>query len=185
MAVNNGGGGGIAAWHLAVVLIDFSKIGKTRGAVMQELHEQNIGTQLHYLPIYRHRFFSENLSEPIMLSGAETYARRALSVPIFYGMNRDDVARVVNALKQTCQHMIGLIIQARYGSSRLRGKILLPLNIKGAEFTALDYVAQNALRVKGIDVVCFAVADDECKRCGCRTFAKKLSHYCGDAWRPA
>ncbi len=29
--------------------------------------------------------------------------------------------------------MIGLIIQARYGSSRLRGKILLPM----ARFTAL------------------------------------------------
>ncbi|MCH9845707.1 MAG: DegT/DnrJ/EryC1/StrS family aminotransferase [Alphaproteobacteria bacterium] len=101
-------GNGIAAWHLAVVLIDFNKIGKTRGAVMQELHEQGIGTQLHYLPIYRHRFFNESAGksagkEPIMLAGAETYARRALSLPIFYGMNRDDVARVVNALKQICQ----------------------------------------------------------------------------------
>ncbi len=52
--------------------------------------------------------------------------------------------------------MIGLVIQARYDSSRLRGKILLQM----AGQTALDYVAQNALRVKGIDVVCFAIADD-------------------------
>ncbi|MCH9845706.1 MAG: NTP transferase domain-containing protein [Alphaproteobacteria bacterium] len=52
--------------------------------------------------------------------------------------------------------MIGLVIQARYGSSRLRGKILLPM----AGQTALDYVAQNALKVAGIDVVCFAIADD-------------------------
>ena len=52
--------------------------------------------------------------------------------------------------------MIGLVVQARYGSSRLRGKILLQM----AGQTALDYVAQNALKVAGIDVVCFAIADD-------------------------
>ncbi len=56
-----------------------------------------------------------------------------------------------------------LIIQARYGSSRLPGKILLPMgkDMRKDNCCGLDYVAQNALKVKNIDVVCFAISDDE------------------------
>ncbi len=88
---------GIPAWHLAVVLIDFEALATNRGAFMQALRDQQIGTQLHYMPIYRHSYFAGNQHQP--LQGAEQYSARALSLPIFYGMKEADVTRVTDALK--------------------------------------------------------------------------------------
>ncbi len=52
--------------------------------------------------------------------------------------------------------MRSVIIQARYGSSRLAGKILLPI----AGRIALAHLAKRALYIKEADHICFAIADD-------------------------
>lgn len=51
----------------------------------------------------------------------------------------------------------GAIIQARLGSSRLPGKVLMPL----AATTVLGCVLQRAAAIDGIDVVCCAVPEGE------------------------
>ena len=68
----------------------------------------------------------------------------------------------------------GIVVQARAGSSRLPGKVLMPL----AGRTVLAHVIERCLAVEGVDVVCCAVpdgdADDavarEAVRCGARVF---------------
>ncbi len=57
-----------------------------------------------------------------------------------------------------------LIIQARYGSSRLAGKILAPLIAMHPKYQrplcAADYMALSAMQIEAIDRICFAIADD-------------------------
>lgn len=88
-----------AAWHLYVVLIDFTALGVDRAAVMQRLTAQGIGTQVHYLPVYRQPYYRE-LEPTLHLSGADEYYRRTLSLPLFPAMTDDDPSRVVDALGQ-------------------------------------------------------------------------------------
>jgi UDP-4-amino-4,6-dideoxy-N-acetyl-beta-L-altrosamine transaminase len=85
------------AWHLAVALIDFGALGRSRTSVMNALKKQEIGSQVHYLPVYRHPYYAKRYGEQ-RLPGAESYYARALALPLFVGMTKADVDRVVDTL---------------------------------------------------------------------------------------
>ncbi len=90
------------AWHLYVVLIDFAGLGLERGQVMRRLRAAGIGSQVHYIPVHRQPFYRRRTGD-LNLPGAERYYERALSLPLFPGMNDADVERVVDALHD-CLH---------------------------------------------------------------------------------
>lgn len=88
-------------FHLMVVQIDFDALGISRGDVMNRLSEKGIGTQVHYIPVYRHSFFKKRRED---ISGyfpnMEAYFAQALSIPLFPEMEFSDVERVVSAIRQ-------------------------------------------------------------------------------------
>jgi len=86
-----------AVLHLYVVLIDFAAIGTERAAVMRQLREAGIGTQVHYIPVPWLPYYRGRYGKPD-LPGAAEYYERALSLPLFPAMSEEDVARVTGAL---------------------------------------------------------------------------------------
>ncbi len=64
---------------------------------MAKLAEAGIGTQVHYFPVHRQRYYAERYGAT-SLPGAERYYARILSLPFFASMESGDVARVVEAL---------------------------------------------------------------------------------------
>ena len=91
--------GGRPAWHLYQVLIDFDGAGLSRAELMRSLHEQGIGTQVHYIPVHSQPYYRERYGE-LDLSGAQAYYERCLSLPLFVGMTDADVAHVADVLKR-------------------------------------------------------------------------------------
>ena len=88
-----------SAWHLYVVLIDFEQFGTTRGKVMRALQQRGVGTQVHYIPLHLQPFYRQRYGE-ISLRGAETYYRRALTLPLAPDMTPADVENVAGALAE-------------------------------------------------------------------------------------
>lgn len=89
---------GRPAWHLCAARVDFDSIERDRGAVMRDLSRQfGIGTQVHYIPLHRQPFWADRYGLQD-LPGADRYYSRALSLPLFVGMDESDVDRVVDAL---------------------------------------------------------------------------------------
>lgn len=88
---------GDAVLHLYSVLIDFDALGKSRAAVMKELRDAAIGTQVHYIPLHRQPYFMDRYGAQ-SLPGADAYYARTLSIPYFAGMVEQDALRVVSAL---------------------------------------------------------------------------------------
>ncbi len=89
--------GSRVGWHLYVALFDFERIGLDRGQVMAKLREQNIGSQVHYVPVHWQPYYVDRYGK-LDLPGAEAYYRRCLSLPLYPGLQDDDVQRVVDAL---------------------------------------------------------------------------------------
>lgn len=88
------------AYHLCVVQIDFEACHTTREKVMNQLLEKNIGTQVHYIPIYRHPYFVEKCGEITdYFPEMELYYKQALSLPLYYDLSKEDVERVADVLK--------------------------------------------------------------------------------------
>lgn len=90
--------------HLCVALIDFAAYKTTRREVMEALSRKNIGTQVHYIPIYRHPFFNKNGTDmgeyfPEM----ESYYSQALTLPLFFDLELEDVAYITDELLSLLQ----------------------------------------------------------------------------------
>jgi dTDP-4-amino-4,6-dideoxygalactose transaminase len=64
-----------------------------RRQVMLELADKSIGTQVHYIPLYRQPYYREDYSTGFF-DGAETYYKKTLSIPMYYGLRDKDVATI-------------------------------------------------------------------------------------------
>jgi perosamine synthetase len=90
----------LPAYHLFAVEIDFKKAGITRGELMRRLAARGIGTQVHYIPVYRQPYYAERYRlRPDAFPASERFYERALSVPMHHSMTASDVRRVAAALK--------------------------------------------------------------------------------------
>lgn len=88
------------AYHLFIVLIDFDALGLTRKEVMEQLQDQGIGSQVHYIPIHQHPYYRNLGYDQSLCPLAENYYQHALSIPMYPGLNDEQVARVIAAIKR-------------------------------------------------------------------------------------
>ena len=88
--------GAESAWHLYVVRVDPCR----RKRIFESLRADGIGVNVHYIPVhlqpfYRRRGFCRG-DFPV----AESFYRRAISLPLFPGLVEDDQDRVVRSLSK-------------------------------------------------------------------------------------
>lgn len=86
------------SWHLLQLAVDFERFGTRRGEVMQRLSARGIGTQVHYIPLYRQPYYKALGARP--LPGAEAFYARSLSVPLYPDLQEADVDAICEALRQ-------------------------------------------------------------------------------------
>ncbi len=89
-------------WHLYAVLIDFAALGTTRARFLAALRKQEIGGQVHYVPVHMQPYYRGRYGE-IALPGASAYYARCLSIPFFPTMSDADVERVAAQLAELTQ----------------------------------------------------------------------------------
>lgn len=88
------------AYHLFPVQIDFGGRAPDRATVMRRLRERGVGSQVHYIPLYRQPYYRRiTASAPEAFPNSEHYYARALSLPIYPALPVDGVERVVGALE--------------------------------------------------------------------------------------
>ena len=85
--------GATNAWHLFAPAFNFECIGKPRKQVMTELAELGVGTQVHYIPLYRQPYYRQDFSTG-RFDGSETYYKSTLSLPMYYGLTDEDIETI-------------------------------------------------------------------------------------------
>ena len=88
----------LSANHLYIIRIDFKKIGITRAKFMDLLKINGIGSQVHYVPIPMHPYYSSRGYNINDYPATEKYYREALSIPIFYGLEDSSVEFVAEKI---------------------------------------------------------------------------------------
>jgi UDP-4-amino-4,6-dideoxy-N-acetyl-beta-L-altrosamine transaminase len=87
--------------HLYIAVFDFKRLRTTRTAFMARLAEQGIGSQVHYIPVYRQPYYSERYAlDRADFPESERYYEGCLSLPFHAGLTDEDVERVVSAVTQ-------------------------------------------------------------------------------------
>lgn len=98
------------AWHLYVLEIDFQKLGVGRGDFMAYLKTNNIGTQVHYIPVYRHPLYRKKFGYSFdLFPNTEKYYSKCVSIPMYYGLNDDNLQKVTNTITNFIKRQEGKI----------------------------------------------------------------------------
>ena len=93
------------AWHLYALRIDPGKLSADRGRVFKALRAENIGVNVHYIPVHLHPYYRDQLGfkagdYPV----AEAAYERLISLPMFHGMSDRDVDDVIAAVGKISNH---------------------------------------------------------------------------------
>ena len=94
------------AWHLYPIRLDRARLKADRGQVFAALRAENIGVNVHYIPVHRHPYYRERFGYrggeyPV----AEDAYERLISLPMFHGMSDQDVDDVIRAVEKVMCHL--------------------------------------------------------------------------------
>ena len=87
------------AWHLYPIRLDLAKLTADRAQVFRALRAENIGVNVHYIPVHLHPYYRDRFGYvggefPV----AEDAYSRLISLPMFHAMSDQDVSDVIVAV---------------------------------------------------------------------------------------
>jgi perosamine synthetase len=89
------------AWHLFVIQLDFERLRIGRGAFIEALKKEGIGTSVHFIPLHLHPFYRDTFGyKPRDFPVASAAAERIISLPIYPRMAEANVESVIAAVKK-------------------------------------------------------------------------------------
>lgn len=88
-----------SAYHLYQLLVD------RRDQVREALRACRIGTQVHYLPVYRHPWWARDMLNPNPPPKAEQFASRVLSIPLYPTLTDTEVEYVASTVKRVVEEV--------------------------------------------------------------------------------
>jgi perosamine synthetase len=94
-----------SAWHLYPIRVEADKAGVDRDRFFRALRAENIGVNVHYIPVHLHSYYRERFGYkggeyPV----AERAYERLISLPLFHGMSDQDVNDVIAAVRKVVDH---------------------------------------------------------------------------------
>ena len=92
-----------SALHLYPVQIELNKVSKTRKQIFNELRENGIGVNVHYIPIHTQPYYEQLGFKEGDFTNSEYYYSRAISLPLFNAMTLDQHEEVCDRLKRVLQ----------------------------------------------------------------------------------
>jgi perosamine synthetase len=95
------------AWHLYPVRLKLETLAVGRGEIFRALRAENIGVNVHYIPVHRHPYYRERFQSNESFPVAEDAYERLISLPMFHAMSAQDVEDVIHALRKVLTHYQG------------------------------------------------------------------------------
>lgn len=93
------------AWHLYPVQFDLTLLNATRGEIFRALRAENIGVNVHYIPVHLHPYYRQHVgTAPGDCPIAEAAYEHLISLPMFHGMSDADVDDTITAVRKVVAH---------------------------------------------------------------------------------
>lgn len=93
-----------SSWHLYVIQLELEKLKVGRKAIFEALQSENIGVNVHYIPVYYHPYYQKLGYKKGLCPMAEKVYERIITLPLFPRMNDKDVEDVVNAVEKVLSY---------------------------------------------------------------------------------
>lgn len=93
-----------SGWHIYVIKVMTELLTVTRKEVFTALQAENIGVNVHYLPVYLHPYYQDLGYEKGLCPNSEDLYENMITLPIFPAMTDEDVSDVVYAVKKVIDY---------------------------------------------------------------------------------
>jgi len=95
----------VHARHLYTLLIDQGRCGITRDQFMQQLHQHNIGTGVHYVGVHLHPYYRQRFGHsPEDFPNATWISERTVSIPLSPKLVDSDIENVIESVRKVLSH---------------------------------------------------------------------------------
>ncbi len=91
------------AWHLFVIRLNLARLRVGRKEVFAALRAENIGVNVHYMPVYWHPYYQQLGYARGLCPVAEAAYETLISLPMFAAMTDQDVADTIAAVSKVLE----------------------------------------------------------------------------------
>lgn len=96
--------GSVHARHLYTLLLDTSQLDFSRQEFVRRLHQQNIGTGIHFTALHLHKYYRERFKHhPGDFPNAEWVGERTVSLPLSPKLAIEDLYDVIEAVRHALE----------------------------------------------------------------------------------
>jgi UDP-4-amino-4,6-dideoxy-N-acetyl-beta-L-altrosamine transaminase len=92
-----------SALHLYPIQIELSSVDKSRKQIFNELRESGIGVNVHYIPIHTQLYYKQFGYREGDYPNAESYYNKAITIPIFHTMKKNQQNKIIKCLEKILQ----------------------------------------------------------------------------------
>jgi perosamine synthetase len=96
--------GANAAWHLYPIRLKLEMLTSGREEIFRALRAENIGVNVHYIPVHQHPYYRERFKSKESYPVADDAYERLISLPMFHSMTPQDAEDVVHAVGKIMSH---------------------------------------------------------------------------------
>lgn len=93
-----------SGWHIYVIKVKPELLTATRKEIFEALQAENIGVNVHYLPVYLHPYYRDLGYNKGLCPNAEELYENMITLPLFPSMSNEDVNDVVVAVKKVIDY---------------------------------------------------------------------------------
>ncbi len=93
-----------SGWHIYVIQVKTDLLTVDRDKIFEALQAENIGVNVHYIPVYWHPYYRKLGYEKGICPNAEELYKRMITLPLFPGMSDEDVQNVIDAVKKVINY---------------------------------------------------------------------------------
>ncbi len=92
-----------SALHLYPIQIDLDSVDKGREKIFDELRQNGIGVNVHYIPIHTQPYYLQFGFKVGDFPNSESYYDKEISIPLFHAMTEQQQDKVLNVLMRVLQ----------------------------------------------------------------------------------
>ncbi len=93
-----------SGWHIYIIKLKLNELKVGRREIFEALQAENIGVNVHYMPVYLHPYYKKLGYEKGICPQSESLYESMITLPLFPKMGEQDIYDVVNALKKVIKH---------------------------------------------------------------------------------
>jgi perosamine synthetase len=93
-----------SGWHIYVIKVKPELLTVTRKEIFKALQAENIGVNVHYLPVYLHPYYRGLGYDKGLCPNAEDLYENMITLPLFPGMSNEDVKDVIDAVNKVIDY---------------------------------------------------------------------------------